>query len=361
METLPADSIADVLRLLPLRSLAAARRVCKGWRDIIDAHALLLPYLRLLPYSLRGVFINYIAHERPHLFARPSSSSTFPKIDGLLSFLPIDGEDNWSEVLDQCNGLVLCLIDWGVYVCNPATRRWTLLPQLPGGSIGTSCAYIAFDPIVSPHYEVFVIPDVPADEEDQQQPVEEPSSVDKGNKEPDDDPCRLMEWPPSPWILKVFSSQTGLWEDRSFLREGPPAGTVQDMRSDRKLNWIHGFYAVYKNGALYVHCKGAFVASDKYQVVDMQVVNRHACLGRSKNQVYSGVFDRRHLRVWMLSESCGRMEWQLKYETDIWLNAAHVMRQVDGSWMVEEDSDFETQTEETEENIEAKSERTIET
>ncbi|GJN12007.1 hypothetical protein PR202_ga30250 [Eleusine coracana subsp. coracana] len=156
---LPDDALAGVLGVLLPQSLAVARSVCKAWRDIIDARALLLAHL--LPHSVRGVFVNYTDHDRPHLFSRPSSSSTFPGIDGLLSFLPNDdNRRDWWTVLDHCNGLVLCSVNWGnqLCVCNPATQRWTILPQ-HNTELGRRrpCSYIAFDPIVSPHY----VPDVP--------------------------------------------------------------------------------------------------------------------------------------------------------------------------------------------------------
>jgi hypothetical protein len=93
---LPDDALAGVLGVLPPRSLAVAQCVCKAWRDIINARALLRRHL--LPHSVRGVFINYIDHDRPHLFSRPSSSSsTFPGIDGMLSFLPNDPIRDWWE------------------------------------------------------------------------------------------------------------------------------------------------------------------------------------------------------------------------------------------------------------------------
>ncbi|KAK3145332.1 hypothetical protein QOZ80_4AG0327410 [Eleusine coracana subsp. coracana] len=159
---LPDDALAGVLCVLPPRSLGVAQCVCKAWRDIIDDRALLLPHLHLLPRSVRGVFINYTGHYRPHLFSRPcSSSSTFPRIDGLLSFMIDDNEDEWWLVIDHCNGLLICHLDSGVYVCNPATQRWTLLPACATPSSSGPYyegPYLAFDPAMSPHYEVFRIP-----------------------------------------------------------------------------------------------------------------------------------------------------------------------------------------------------------
>jgi PAS domain-containing protein len=96
------------------------------------------------------------------------------------------------------------------------------------------------------------------DEEFQQLPS---SSVDE-DLERDIDPWRLMEWPPTPWTLHVFSSRAGHWEERAFVREGMPAGTVEKMRLDREEPTIYGprrRYAIYHHGSLYVHCHGSFV------------------------------------------------------------------------------------------------------
>ena len=84
--TLPDD--ADLAVAEPGRG--TVRCVFKAWRDIIDTRSLLL--LHLVPRSVRGIFINYIDHERPHHFSRPCSSSTIPRVDdGTLSFLPNAG------------------------------------------------------------------------------------------------------------------------------------------------------------------------------------------------------------------------------------------------------------------------------
>ncbi|TVU06974.1 hypothetical protein EJB05_47012, partial [Eragrostis curvula] len=214
-------------------------------------------------------------------------------IDALLSFLPKDPENDSWEVVDICNGLVLCLTQWGLYVCNPATRRWTLLPNYyTAASNGyNTCAYIAFDPIMSPHYEVFKIPEIP-----------EPPSVDK---ELDEDPCRLMEWPPSPWIFKVLSP-------------GRPASGDSPRPEIGSADLDRATPCCVPQWCALCALSRFSLSSDKYQVVNMPPVdNSNAYLGKSKNQVYFGVVAGPHLRVWMLAESCGRMEWLLKYEADI--------------------------------------------
>jgi hypothetical protein len=66
------------------------------------------------------------------------------------------------------------------------------------------------------------------------------------------------EWPPSPYVLDVFSSATGRWEKRSFARDGEAAGILADMQPDF-YPWEARRRSVYWKGALYVHCEIDFV------------------------------------------------------------------------------------------------------
>jgi hypothetical protein len=125
----------------------------------------------------------------------------------------------------------------------------------PSGQIRLDvCAgmYLAFDPAVSSHYEVLAIPAVP----------EKPAKRTKGRKSSNERRLMESEWPPTPWTLNIFSSRSGQWEERHFVREGEPAGTVRDMLVDPAEPSGMGpqqRYAVYYQGALYVHCRGFFV------------------------------------------------------------------------------------------------------
>ncbi|KAF8650758.1 hypothetical protein HU200_063662 [Digitaria exilis] len=154
--------------------------------------------------SPRGVFINYCNQTNPFLFA---------PVDAAVGFMP-DKDHQGMAVVDHCNGLVLCqdgITRHGnsrrLYVCNPATRRWqSSLPWSPWPRQGFGATYLAFDPAVSLHYEVFLLPPVP--------------NIDKlGCK------CRSIEWPPAVFKMDVFSSRSGCWEERQFLQEGDPVAT----------------------------------------------------------------------------------------------------------------------------------------
>ncbi|XP_062213660.1 uncharacterized protein LOC133914600 [Phragmites australis] len=230
---LPDDVLADVLRRLAPCSLAVSRCVCKAWRAVVDGHRLLRA--DLLPLSLGGIFISLTREPAPpEFFARPSKG---PKIACKLeNYVKMD--DCWSIpiIIDCCNGLLL--LDGRVV--NPATQRWARLPPCPAlldgmTGFGWDDAYLAFDPILSPHYEVLLIQD----------PLDYSKTLLEGS-----------EWPPSPCTMCVYSSRTGTWEEKPFVREGGSAGTIEDVQSASEPEYRH---AVYWHGALYVHCKSDFI------------------------------------------------------------------------------------------------------
>jgi hypothetical protein len=132
-----------------------------------------------------------------------------------------------------------------LYVVNPATRRWDYLPCKDRNQ-----AYLAFDPAISPHYELLFIPDIPKENFQGHQT----------------NPHDSMEWPPSLWTMNVFSSSSRQWQKRSFVRQDDAVGTVASVRVDptEPISMYYGGlmrrFAVYWGGSLYVHCRGAFVA-----------------------------------------------------------------------------------------------------
>lgn len=224
---LPDDVSADILRgRLPPRSLAVCRRVCTSWRALIDDCGILRA--DLLPQSLAGLIISYNELNFAELFARPSvDSGDYGMPSGVVQ--------------DHCNGLLL-LDGW---VHNPATSRYAMLPERRPAprhdQYATEYEYLVFDPTISSHFfEVLLIP----------RTVFSPGAT-----------CLLpSEWPPSPWILSFFSSTTGVWEEKSFIRQGEDAGTVADMQLDRRLVEVDGGRkAEYWRGALYVHCEPDFI------------------------------------------------------------------------------------------------------
>ncbi|GJN23745.1 hypothetical protein PR202_gb11423 [Eleusine coracana subsp. coracana] len=123
-----------------------------------------------------------------------------PKIAGKLQdYVKMD---HWLDIVSIkhcCNGLLLL----NCRVVNPATRQWERLPPcpvLPQGTVyfGDNDAYLAFDPTMSPHYEVLLLPYLRGHDDKQREGV---------------------EWPPSPYVMCVYSSRAGRWEERPFVRK----------------------------------------------------------------------------------------------------------------------------------------------
>ncbi|TVU47502.1 hypothetical protein EJB05_07105, partial [Eragrostis curvula] len=365
---LPDDALAAILARLPPRTLAASRCVCKAWRAVVDARGLLLPHV--LPHELRGIFINFMDYPCPNFFARPSPS--YPRICRDL---------NLNCIIDHCNGLLLC--GWRNYcVVNPATRRWDRVPEPRTETAAQDYVpYLVFDPAVSPHYEVFLIPTVPVkpkpvnpndipptqfnlkgvfsddtlctedtEGEEDEECIEEqaepppPASVQVGYfptkrlslsekwklGELLEDTYGSMEWPPSPCILHVFSSSTRRWEERTFVRQGEAMGTVEDMRLDSLhcMSWGPRWrYGVYRQETLYIHCRGGFVmrlslTTGKYRIIKTPVgiddKYQKSYVGRSVRGVYfATISGSLQLQVWILNESCGQIGWVLKCHIDL--------------------------------------------
>jgi len=249
---LPDDVLADVLRRLPPRGLAVSRCVCKSWLAIVDARRLLRA--DLLPSSLGGFFINFHNYYLSEFFAPHSHR---PCISGKHDYLPQARTDSWGYVDDHCNGLVLIHEnddnnDEIGYVLNPATRWLARLPPCPPPPMEIKdtfqVEYLVYDPIESPYFEVVSVTRFHFVHKTRHYFYE--SSRDTLDPE-----IEQSEWPPSVCILQVFSSRTGQWEERYFAREGDSMGTVSGMRhclGDQR-------NAVYRRGALYVHCQTNYV------------------------------------------------------------------------------------------------------
>uniref|UniRef100_A0ACD6A2D4 Uncharacterized protein n=1 Tax=Avena sativa TaxID=4498 RepID=A0ACD6A2D4_AVESA len=164
--------------------------------------------------------------------------------------------------------------------------------------------------MVSLYYEVFKIPTL----------------VEYSHDEEVDPSIEESEWPPSLCRMYVFSSKSGCWEEKDFVRQGDAAGTVGEVRAG-----FTAFTAAYFREALYVHCETNFLmrvslSNNTYSVIkppmDLNVEGYlEINVARSEKGVYIVAFDRCWpkcwLRVWILNESCGQMEWMLKHDKDL--------------------------------------------
>ncbi|CAO1939881.1 unnamed protein product [Urochloa humidicola] len=237
MDLLPEELLVDILRRLPPRPITMCRNVSKHLRAVIDSQGLLLR-------GLRGIFVNYKGQDEPYFFSRPERAA--PRIDAGLSFLP---PIQWREALHSCNGLLLLKDRDKLYVCKPATRRWAELPPRPEG-FGGAAAYLIFDPTVSLHYDVISFSEVPLKPKIPIQPdIERPSYFEglseyaaeeieklplslKAKYDREADIKGSAEWPPSSYVAQVFSSKTGQWEEKTYVREDDVAVTLSDVWSD---------------------------------------------------------------------------------------------------------------------------------
>ncbi|PNT75215.1 hypothetical protein BRADI_1g28737v3 [Brachypodium distachyon] len=330
---LPDDVLADILGRLAPRCLAMSRCVCKSWLAVVDARRLLRA--DLLPLSLGGLFIQLDGHPLPEFLSNPNSPSP---INGALDFLPTAALPpntwDWKDtlcVIGHFNGLLLL----NGYVVNPATRRWDPLPVAPrqgampilSGDFLFTEAHLAYDPTMSPHYEVLSVPWVGGgyttsqDHHYQHHPS----------------PAEEYEWPPRAFKMQVFSSRTGCWGETSFLRQGDAVGTVFNMRPNVK----HA-YSIYQRGVLYVHWQFHFVlrislSDRKYHVIkEPEGIAYDKYLGKSDKGVYYASFTHYwRLKVWTLDQ--GSMTWILKHNGDLKsLLAHHQLPEGQTSWLLQD-------------------------
>ncbi|XP_051208252.1 uncharacterized protein [Lolium perenne] len=327
-QLLPDDVLAAVLARLAPRDLATSRCVCKPWRDTIDARRILRA--ELLPHSLAGFFINFNDLRYSEFFSRPPPSpSEGPGIQ--------EKELIYLTMQAHCNGLLLVRDT----VANPATGWRAPLPPSPPKTPGMECfiddAYLAYDPTLSPHYQVLLLPRVPYIELDIE-PDEYPLNM--------VDPAMFeLEWPPSSCVLPVFSSFTKRWEKKAFSRVGEAAGTVLELGIADL--WDNSSTAVYWHGTLYVQCQKGFVirlslSSNTYQVIKPpEDLEPESCetihhLGKSRKGVYyASIKDSYQLQVWVLNESCAYTKWELEHDRhfNLLLNDG---QQVYGPWILQD-------------------------
>ncbi|KAM0907568.1 hypothetical protein ACQ4PT_016074 [Festuca glaucescens] len=196
----PSDVLVDIFGRLPRRALARSCCVCRTWRALISAHNLnppLLP-LPLPPYfprrPLGGIFFCKIGYASKTCFFAPPGSRRL--------FFPYE-----EEVDQSCNGLILLHRD-GTCVLNPATGGCSRLPSLlPWPRVVAES--LAFDPVVSLHYDVFLVEELaarPNQGEVPQQQLKRPQVV------------RSI----------VYSSSTGRWENREFVSGRCAPGHLYD-------------------------------------------------------------------------------------------------------------------------------------
>uniref|UniRef100_M8BXY7 F-box associated domain-containing protein n=1 Tax=Aegilops tauschii TaxID=37682 RepID=M8BXY7_AEGTA len=196
--------------------------------------------------------------------------------------------------------------------------------------------YLVFDPTLSPHYEVFVIPRLRY------------KRVMRGFHDNNSEVMEKSEWPSSVLDLHVFSSKSGCWEGRGFIREGKAVGTVAEMRRPH-WSWDKKRYGVYWRGDLFVLCEAEFtmrisLSNCTYRLIkspmDTEVCrNSGFHLGRLKKGVYlASLHTACLLMVWVLEVAHGHTNWVLKHNICLKsiLQRRDYKEPVLGSWVLQD-------------------------
>ncbi|KAL6646221.1 hypothetical protein ACP70R_017829 [Stipagrostis hirtigluma subsp. patula] len=142
------DVLGEIIRRLPVKSVARSKCVSKNWCATISDGYL----RRRLPLHLSVVYYPDGGSGGPRFACASGGERWLEDCD--LTFFPLmEG----AVVCDACNGLLLlCRSSAGAprrsfYVVDPVARRWA---ALPAPARDARLSVLAFDPRSSPHYHV---------------------------------------------------------------------------------------------------------------------------------------------------------------------------------------------------------------
>jgi hypothetical protein len=180
--------------------------------------------------------------------------------------------------------------------------------------------FLAFDPAVSRHHEVFFFPT----EKQEQQEEQHELSPTKGFKE-------------KVFHVFVYSSRTGQWENREFMPSHSATGDLYDVvttpcAKDERTWWS----AEYWHGSLYVHCHSNVLiiircsqgtydmvrlpgnpSVDRETLYQGELPNR--CLASYEKGIrYVVINDELELDLWERTESTlGQLGWTLAHQANL--------------------------------------------
>ncbi|KAL6658641.1 hypothetical protein ACP70R_004227 [Stipagrostis hirtigluma subsp. patula] len=158
---LPDDVLFDIFSRIPYRSLCRFKCVSRPWRALCSDPEL----RRKAAQTLSGFFFYTRGYDGKSDYIRllNLSGRGQPMLDPPLPFLSHYGHR--IILHSSCNGLLLCQCrEWSrspyefdYVVCNPATKKWIVLPPNAQASRGCMQAIrLGFDPAVSSHFKVFM-------------------------------------------------------------------------------------------------------------------------------------------------------------------------------------------------------------
>ncbi|CAN6197146.1 unnamed protein product [Urochloa humidicola] len=159
---IPEGPLVDILSRVPAKSVCRFKCVSKAWLDLItDPH-----HWKKLPQAMQGLFCQISKKSeagQPYRFSFVdlAARSVPLDIDPSFSFLTEQPGIRFLRLRDSCNGLVLFEHheEWGSarlghIVCNPTTKEWKAVPAC-GSPTSLTFPYLAFDPAVSSHFNLF--------------------------------------------------------------------------------------------------------------------------------------------------------------------------------------------------------------
>nr|XP_043631632.1 F-box protein At5g07610-like [Erigeron canadensis] len=166
------DLLIEILLQLPVISRFFFKSVSKRWLSLITSPAFFNLRLTRFPYihPPSGLFLQQINSEHNHFqhdfISLDSRIPAGKKKSSAFTFGCFGMDASNVEVLQSCNGLVLCVIrnDPGkICVYNPSINMFKMLPQVHGLKISRFMdnMRLGFDPAKSPHYKVLHIREIP--------------------------------------------------------------------------------------------------------------------------------------------------------------------------------------------------------
>ncbi|XP_051198341.1 F-box protein At5g07610-like [Lolium perenne] len=215
VDGLTDDLLVEILSRVPAKSLCRFKCVSNNWLSLID-HP---DHRKKLPQALAG-FLHSSTYTDEWLLEAPIHFTGFPgrrcpPIDASCTFLP---SHRHVDILDSCNGLLLCRWydissegdQFRYVVCNPATEKWTVLPDSGKATKEVCAVRLGFDPALSSHFHVFeLVTD------------------------------QVVYWDPDIVGVAVYSSETGRW-------------VYKEKRWDAHIRLIsHDFASVFLSGYLH--------------------------------------------------------------------------------------------------------------
>ncbi|KAK3137048.1 hypothetical protein QOZ80_5BG0446970 [Eleusine coracana subsp. coracana] len=155
------DILIEILSRLPVGSVCRFKCVSRSWLNLISDPC----YREKLPQTLAGFFYSSL-HNKDHHFTSITENGT-PFIDPSFPYLPVSSSSDL-QLLDSCDGLLLCfyilrgppnsdgILSLHYAVCNPATEKWVMLPDVMVPDGEESYARLCFDRTVSWHFHVIL-------------------------------------------------------------------------------------------------------------------------------------------------------------------------------------------------------------